>query len=84
MLTKLVEESDNKPSKKNTKDWKVISQRLFYESNRTDKIFRNAKQCREHWNCYLNPSLRKGPWRHEEDILLLECIRENNGSKKWS
>lgn len=46
MLSKLVEESDNKVTKKNAKDWKVISQRLFYESGRTDKIFRNAKQCR--------------------------------------
>ena len=48
------------------------------------KIFRSAKQCREHWNCYLNPTLKKGPWSMEEDVQLLELIRSNNGEKKWS
>lgn len=48
------------------------------------KIFRSAKQCREHWNCYLNPTLKKGPWNIEEDIQLLELIKNNNGEKKWS
>jgi hypothetical protein len=48
------------------------------------KIFRSAKQCREHWNCYLNPTLKKGPWSMEEDVQLLELIRNNNGEKKWS
>jgi len=48
-----------------------------------DKVFRNAKQCREHWNCFLNPALKKGPWKIEEDILLLTKIRSNNG-RKWS
>jgi hypothetical protein len=35
------------------------------------KIFRNAKQCKEHWTCYLNPELKKGPWDAEEDKILL-------------
>jgi hypothetical protein len=60
----LVRETGNK-GKKETKDWKLISQRLYFLSERTDKIYRNAKQCREHWNCYLNPNLKKGPWRPE-------------------
>jgi hypothetical protein len=62
----------------------VISHKLYFLSGRKEKIYRNAKQCREHWNCYLNPSLKKGPWRPEEDNLLLRCIRDNRGSKKWS
>jgi hypothetical protein len=47
-------------------------------------VYRSAKQCREHWNCYLNPQLKKGPWTIDEDILLLTLIRGNNGDKKWS
>jgi hypothetical protein len=32
----------------------------------------------------LNPNLKKGPWKPEEDIQLLKCIKQNKGSKKWS
>lgn len=54
-----------------TIDWRKASQDLFNLNPNPDKIFRNAKQCKEHWSCYLNPVLRKGPWVIEEDILLL-------------
>ncbi len=84
MLAKLVSDKGFEGKTKDTKDWKMISQRLYFENNRSDKIFRNAKQCREHWNCYLNPNLKKGPWKPEEDIQLLKCIKQNKGSKKWS
>ena len=50
----------------------------------SNRIFRNAKQCREHWSCYLNPKLKKGPWELSEDKRLLECILNNKGLKKWS
>ena len=33
---------------------------------------RNARQCRERWNNYLNPSLISTPWSPEEDIFLLQ------------
>jgi hypothetical protein len=66
-----------KESRKNieVKDWKAVSQKLYKLNTAEDKIFRNAKQCREHWNCYLNPNLKKGPWKAEEDIKLLKRIQ---------
>ena len=33
---------------------------------------RNARQCRERWNNYLNPYLRNDPWSPEEDALLMQ------------
>lgn len=47
-------------------------------------MFRKAKQCREHWSCYLNPVLKKGPWEEEEDIKLVKEILSHKGAKKWS
>jgi hypothetical protein len=84
LLAKLVSEKGFEGKSKDSKDWKMVSQKLYFLNNRADKIFRNAKQCREHWNCYLNPNLKKGPWKPEEDIQLLKCIKQNKGSKKWS
>ncbi|OHT01031.1 Myb-like DNA-binding domain containing protein [Tritrichomonas foetus] len=43
------------------KDWASISQKMQT---------RNARQCRERWNNYVNPALRTEPWTHEEDDLL--------------
>ena len=37
---------------------------------------RNARQCRERWNNYLNPSLRNDPWTEEEDKLLINMHAE--------
>lgn len=84
LLGNLVKEKGFEGKNKDAKDWKLISQKLYFLNKRSDKIFRNAKQCREHWNCYLNPNLKKGPWKPEEDIQLLKCIKNNKGSKKWS
>lgn len=36
---------------------------------------RNARQCRERWNNYLNPDLRTDPWTEEEDKLLMDKYR---------
>lgn len=33
---------------------------------------RNARQCRERWNNYLDPKLRNEPWTWDEDRILLE------------
>lgn len=65
-------------------NWKSVSEQLYQVNPLANKAFRSAKQCREHWNCYLNPHLKKGPWELAEDIQLLELIRGNNGEKKWS
>lgn len=46
LLAKLVSEKGFEGKSKDTKDWKMISQRLYFLNSRDDKIFRNAKQCR--------------------------------------
>ena len=37
---------------------------------------RNGRQCRERWNNYLNPVLRKDAWTAEEVSLLIEKYKE--------
>ena len=34
---------------------------------------RIGKQCRERWNNHVDPSIRKGKWTEEEDLLLFEA-----------
>lgn len=48
-------------------DWKTIAEHM---SPRT------ARQCRERWTNYVNPSLSKDPWTPEEDLLLIEKHKE--------
>ena len=59
------------------KNWKEISYELFKRKEDENKIFRTSKQCKEHWTCYLNPDLKKGPWTMEEDEKFLKQIVEN-------
>lgn len=66
------------------REWKEISQELYRLNADPEKVYRNAKQCREHWTCYLSPQLKKGPWQLYEDVKLLKFIRDNKGLKKWS
>lgn len=33
---------------------------------------RNARQCQERWEYYLNPNVNNSPWTAEEDALLME------------
>lgn len=64
--------------------WKLVSERLYERNPAKNKVFRTAKQCREHWSCFLNPSIHKGPWEPQEDRRLLEYVLELEGAKKWS
>ncbi|OHT04781.1 DNA-binding protein reb1 [Tritrichomonas foetus] len=48
-------------------DWKIIAEKMAP---------RTARQCRERWTNYVNPSLSKDPWTKEEDALLLEKHEE--------
>lgn len=66
-----------------TNNWKSIAEAL-YQRLPKKKIFRTAKQCREHWSCYLNPSIKKGPWDREEDKKLLRVVMEGGCLKRWS
>ena len=43
---------------------------------------RSGKQCREHWNNSLNPTLIKGNWTSEEDFLIMFFYKKYNGSWK--
>lgn len=65
-------------------NWKNISEKLYENNPNKNKVFRTPKQCREHWNCFLNPAIQKGPWTLQEDRKLLEYVLELEGSKKWS
>lgn len=43
---------------------------------------RTGKQCRERWNCNLNPEISREPWTPEEDRTLLRLHRKVGN--KWS
>lgn len=61
-----------------------MSEQLYLKNNDPNKIFRNAKQCKEHWSCYLNPNKKKGPWQLDEDIALLEYVVSHQLKRKWT
>ncbi|OHT01847.1 hypothetical protein TRFO_07423 [Tritrichomonas foetus] len=48
-------------------DWKAIAEHMAP---------RTARQCRERWTNYVNPTLSKDPWTQEEDLLLVEKHKE--------
>ncbi|KAK8887048.1 hypothetical protein M9Y10_038084 [Tritrichomonas musculus] len=50
-----------------TGDWHIIASRV---------PGRNARQCRERWNNYVNPALISAPWTAEEDCFLMEKYQE--------
>merc|ERR1712107_586158 len=60
LLTKLVEEHG-------AKKWKIIAAHLQG---------RIAKQCRERWCHHLSPGIRKDPWTHEEDMIVLKAHKK--------
>jgi hypothetical protein len=43
---------------------------------------RTARQCRERYRSYLNPSVNHSAWSEEEDQLLIKLVREQG--RKWS
>jgi Myb-like DNA-binding domain len=63
------------------KAWAGISReinKIFHNGN----AFRNGRQCRERYYNHINPSLKKGNWKIEEDLHILE-MQSTNGNK-WS
>lgn len=42
---------------------------------------KSPRQCRERWNNYLDPTIKKSPWTEEEDNLLRE--KYNEIGPKW-
>jgi hypothetical protein len=47
--------------------WDVIAEKL---------IGRNAKQCKERWINKLCPTIKKGIWSKEEDIIIMKFVAE--------
>lgn len=43
---------------------------------------RNAKQCRERWRAFLSPGMVNGPWKQEEDQLLVKLYQQYG--PKWA
>lgn len=43
---------------------------------------RSEAQCLHRWQKVLRPGLVKGPWRADEDLIILRCLAE--GISKWS
>lgn len=56
----------NAVSKHGGRNWKKIAEAL---PGRTDV------QCLHRWQKVLNPSLVKGPWTEEEDLLVLQLVQ---------
>ncbi|CAD8096872.1 unnamed protein product [Paramecium sonneborni] len=58
--------------------WSQISQEL----NQNSSVYRSSKQCRERWLNHLNPKISKEPWTDEEDIKLLQTVKEIG--RRWA
>ncbi|KAL4444739.1 hypothetical protein ABPG74_015947 [Tetrahymena malaccensis] len=67
----------NQVQEKGKKDWVEVSTRLFYETNQ--KIYRTPKQCREHFNNYHDPDIKKYNLS-KEVFLSKQIIKINRGS----
>ena len=61
---------------------KSIQSSINWRSIATKITGRNAKQCRERWCNYLDPSLKCGNWTKKEDRQLMALVKKK--SKKWS
>jgi hypothetical protein len=55
-----------------TENWKNISNRMKTK---------NARQCQERWDKYLNPSINTKEWNDDEDNFLIEKVKLFG--KKW-
>lgn len=55
---------------------------MFINNKNENKKYRSPKQCREQWNCYINPVVKKGAWTVDEDFKLLKEVQGQG--RKWS
>jgi hypothetical protein len=46
-----------------------------------DRAYRSGKQCRERWTCHHDPSLKRGHWADQEDLLIIQWYQKLG--KKW-
>ena len=59
-------------SVKNSK-WLFIASTLNNEIHKGYPL-RSGKQCKERWNNYLNPNIKRDPWTDDDDIQILELF----------
>ncbi|XP_050203789.1 transcription factor MYB3R-3 [Mercurialis annua] len=45
---------------------------------------RTYDQCLHRWQKVLDPALVKGPWKKEEDDLIIKLVEQQGNNKKWS
>ena len=64
---------------------KEISPILNINWNKISEKFvnKNARQCQTRWQNILDPNRIKGPWTKEEDLKLIELVKQF-GPEKWS
>ena len=60
--------------------WSQIAKILNQEFHENLSI-RNSKACKERWNNYLNPNIKKGKFTSKEDLLLIKGFLDFG--KKW-
>lgn len=46
------------------------------------KLGRSSKQVRERWNGHLNPSINKGPWTLNEDVII--ATKQKEFGNRWA
>lgn len=66
---------------KGNQKWGQVAKILNREIHSNLKI-RSGKQCKERWNNYLNPTINRGPWTVDEDVLAMKNYKELG--QKWS
>jgi len=63
------------------KSWKRISK----EIEQTTKVARSGVQCQHRWTKSLDPDLKKGKWKKQEDQVILTTVLETGiSSVRWS
>ncbi|KRX08642.1 Protein kinase-like domain [Pseudocohnilembus persalinus] len=65
--------------------WVEVSKILFEEMqkfNHDNTVYRTSKQCREHYNNFLDPNLKRTKWSEDEDQLLIKL--QSKYGNKWS
>ena len=63
------------------RQWKIIAEKLN-TATFEKSAYRQPKQCRERWFNHLNPTINRGEWSTEEDVIIMRAFLEHG--KKWS
>ena len=63
---------------KSPKKWDLIAEKLSRD--------KSPRECEERWLRFLKPGSRKGQWTEEEDLVVLEAVRNSTEEifTRWS